>query len=177
MLSLPQLALPAAKCILMAGHKLPLQTMVEEGEPHDCWTTTEAALTRHLSDDLREAWERLRETAAAFGEQRIYASHHSIMFSRKTCYFFVRPKQKYLEPMCLPGTEARSSPGAARKSGFEIQTVPPDPNHTSGRGRASDPRLASGSVHALERTLKPGCLDDSRRADRGTKVQEHSAAK
>ncbi|MBV8570833.1 MAG: hypothetical protein JO319_09480, partial [Acidobacteriaceae bacterium] len=61
---------------------------------------TEAALTRHLSDDLREAWERLRETAAAFGEQRIYASHHSIMFSRKTCYFFVRPKQKYLE-LCV----------------------------------------------------------------------------
>ena len=35
-----------------------------------------------------------------FGEQRIYASHHSIMFSRKTCYFFVRPKQKYLE-LCV----------------------------------------------------------------------------
>jgi hypothetical protein len=70
---------------------------VEEGEAHDCWSTTEAALTRHLSDVLHETWERLRETAAAFGEQRIYASHHSIMFSRKTCYFFVRPKQKYLE--------------------------------------------------------------------------------
>jgi hypothetical protein len=35
-----------------------------------------------------------------FGEQRIYASHHSIMFSRKTSYFFVRPKQKYLE-LCV----------------------------------------------------------------------------
>jgi Domain of unknown function (DUF5655) len=58
---------------------------------------TEAALTRDLPEDLREAWERLRETAVSFGEQRIYASHHSIMFSRKTCYFFVRPKQKYLE--------------------------------------------------------------------------------
>jgi uncharacterized protein DUF5655 len=70
---------------------------VEAGEPHDCWTTTEAALTEDLSDDLRDAWERLRETAAAFGEQRIYASHHSIMFSRQTCYFFVRPKRNYLE--------------------------------------------------------------------------------
>lgn len=73
---------------------------VNEGEAHDCWSTTEAALTRDLSADLREAWERLRETAAAFGEQRIYASHHSIMFSRKTCYFFVRPKQRYLE-LCV----------------------------------------------------------------------------
>jgi hypothetical protein len=85
----------------MASHECyHCKRWVEEGEPHDCWSTTEAALTRHLSDDLREAWKRLRETAASFGEQRIYASHHSIMFSRKTCYFFVRPKQKYLE-LCV----------------------------------------------------------------------------
>jgi hypothetical protein len=70
---------------------------VEEGEPHDCWTTTEAALTEDLSEDLQDAWERLRETAASFGEQRIYASHKSIMFSRTSCYFFVRPKRNFLE--------------------------------------------------------------------------------
>ena len=70
---------------------------IEEGEEHDCWTTTEAALTRDLSEDLRDAWERLRETAVSFGDQRIYASHHSIMFSRKSCYFFVRPKRNFLE--------------------------------------------------------------------------------
>ena len=70
---------------------------IEDGEAHDCWTTTEEALTEDLSDDLREAWERLRETAADFGEQRIYASHHSIMFSRKSCYVFVRPKKNFLE--------------------------------------------------------------------------------
>jgi len=70
------------------------------GEEHDCWTTTEAALTKGLSEDLFDAWERLRETAAEFGEQRIYASHKSIMFSRKSCYFFVRPKKKVLE-LCV----------------------------------------------------------------------------
>jgi hypothetical protein len=73
---------------------------IEEGEPHDCWTTTETALTADLSDDLREAWERIRETAIEFGEQRIYASHSSIMFSRKSCYFFVRPKRSFLE-VCI----------------------------------------------------------------------------
>jgi Domain of unknown function (DUF5655) len=73
---------------------------VEDGEAHDCWTTTEAALTQDLSDDLRDAWERLRETAVSFGEQRIYASHKSIMFSRKSCYFFVRPKKNFLE-LCI----------------------------------------------------------------------------
>ena len=73
---------------------------IAKGEPHDCWTTTEAALTRDLSIDLREAWERLRETAVEYGDQRIYASHNSIMFSRTSCYFFVRPKRAYLE-LCI----------------------------------------------------------------------------
>jgi hypothetical protein len=70
---------------------------VEEGEAHDCWTTTERALTQDLSDDLQDAWERLRDTAGEFGDQRIYASHKSIMFSRKSCYFFVRPKKSFIE--------------------------------------------------------------------------------
>ena len=68
---------------------------IEEGEAHDCWTTTEAALTADLSEDLHDAWERLRETAADFGEQRIYASGTAIMFSRQACYFFVRPRQQF----------------------------------------------------------------------------------
>ena len=85
----------------MAGHECDhCKQWVEKDEAHDCWTTTEAALTRDLSEDLRDAWERLRETAADLGEQRIYASHHSIMFSRKSCYFFVRPKKSFLE-MCV----------------------------------------------------------------------------
>jgi hypothetical protein len=73
---------------------------IAAGEPHDCWTTTEGALTRDLPPDLIEAWERLRESAAQFGEQRIYASHNSIMFSRRSCYFFVRPKRTMLE-LCV----------------------------------------------------------------------------
>ena len=81
---------------------------VEEGEAHDCWTTTEAALTQDLSEDLREAWERLRDTAAEFGEQRIYASHNSIMFSRKACYFFVRPKKSFLEVCVFLGRAVRA---------------------------------------------------------------------
>jgi hypothetical protein len=70
---------------------------IEEGEEHDCWTTTEAALTQDLPEELQDAWERLRETAVAFGEQRIYASHSAIMFSRRSCYFYVRPKKTFLE--------------------------------------------------------------------------------
>jgi len=76
---------------------------VEEGEAHACWVTTEGALTQELSEDLRDAWERLRETAAAFGEQRIYASHRCIMFSKTACYFFVRPKRQALEIVVFLG--------------------------------------------------------------------------
>jgi hypothetical protein len=81
---------------------------VEAGEEHDCWTTTEAALTQDLSEDLQDAWERLRETAVAFGDQRIYASHNSIMFSRKSCYFFVRPKRNFLEVCVFLGRAVKS---------------------------------------------------------------------
>jgi hypothetical protein len=81
---------------------------VEEGEEHNCWTTTEAALTQDLSEDLRDAWERLRETAVSFGDQRIYASHHSIMFSRQSCYFFVRPKRTFLELCVFLGRELKA---------------------------------------------------------------------
>jgi Domain of unknown function (DUF5655) len=93
----------------MAGHECHhCKQWVEEGDPHDCWTTTEAALTAELPEDLKDAWERLRETAVEFGEQRIYASHHSIMFSRKVCYFFVRPKTKYLEVWIMLGRAIRA---------------------------------------------------------------------
>jgi hypothetical protein len=86
---------------------------VEEGEEHDCWTTTEAALTQDLSPDLQDAWERLRETAVSFGDQRIYASHKSIMFSRTSCYFFVRPKRSFLE-VCVFLGHALKAPQVRR---------------------------------------------------------------
>lgn len=70
---------------------------VEKDEPHDCWTTTEDRLTKDLSEDLQDAYQRLREAAVEFGEQRIYASGSCIMFSRTSCYFFVRPKRNWLE--------------------------------------------------------------------------------
>jgi hypothetical protein len=58
---------------------------------------TEAELINGLDEDLRDAWHKLRDFAADLGSQRIYASALSIMFSRKVCYFFVRPKKTFLE--------------------------------------------------------------------------------
>ena len=81
---------------------------VGEREEHDCWTTTEAALTEDLSEDLRDAWERLRRAAAALGDQRIYASGRCIMFSRDTCYCFVRPRRSFLEVSLFLGRAVRA---------------------------------------------------------------------
>jgi Domain of unknown function (DUF5655) len=81
---------------------------IEPGQAHDCWSTTEAALTQDLSEDLRDAWKRVRETAISFGDQRIYASHKSIMFSRQSCYFFVRPKRNFLELCVFLGRQVKA---------------------------------------------------------------------
>ena len=102
---------------------------IEEGTPHDCWTTTEENLTRGLSEDLLDAWERLRDTAAEFGDQRIYASHRSIMFSRKACYFFVRPQRKFLEIWFFLGRKLKDSrvlkmvPASSVKFGHQIRVI------------------------------------------------------
>jgi hypothetical protein len=50
---------------------------IEDNEEHDCSATTEKKLTADLSEDLFDAWERLRETASEFGKQRIYALNNT----------------------------------------------------------------------------------------------------
>src|SRR3954469_9940301 len=112
----------------MAGHECyHCKQWVAEGEAHDCWTTTESALTRGLSEDLQDAYARLRETAAEFGEQRIYASHNSIMFARASCYFFVRPKKSFLEVCVFLGRAVkhprirRAAPSSKTKFVHTIQ--------------------------------------------------------
>jgi hypothetical protein len=93
----------------MKGHECyHCKQWVEEGEGHDCWTTTEAALTKDLSEDLQDAYARLRDSAVELGEQRIYASHSSIMFARKACHFFVRPKRKHLELVIFLGRAVKA---------------------------------------------------------------------
>jgi hypothetical protein len=92
----------------MAGRICHHCKQVVDDETHDCWTTTEAALLRGLPEDLLDAWERIRETAVSFGDQRVYASHKSIMFARETCYFFVRPKKSFLEVCFFVGRELKA---------------------------------------------------------------------
>jgi len=61
----------------------------------------------------------------SFGDQRIYASHKSIMFSRKSCYFFVRPKRNFLE-LCvflgrtLKAPQVRRADRASKSKVFHV---------------------------------------------------------
>ncbi len=66
-------------------------------EYHHSPEVTEQELIEGLDEDLIEAWQKLREFGESLGDQRIYASHKSIMFSKKVCYFFVRPRKTFLE--------------------------------------------------------------------------------
>ena len=50
-----------------------------------------------LSEELVDAWQLLRSYLIGLGEQESHTSHRSIMFGRKTCYAFVRPKKNFIE--------------------------------------------------------------------------------
>lgn len=63
----------------------------------DQYNTSEEFLIQPLDEELKDAWFKIREFGESLGDQRIYASGRAIMFSRKVCYFFVRPQKKYLE--------------------------------------------------------------------------------
>jgi hypothetical protein len=81
---------------------------------HHRMHVTEGELTDHLHEDLRDAWQKLRDFGVSLNTPRIYASHNSIMFSRKYCYFFVRPKKTFLEvwiflPRKIDGLKAMQS--------------------------------------------------------------------
>jgi hypothetical protein len=50
-----------------------------------------------LSEELQDAWAALRANLLGLGEQEMRTSHRSIMFARKTCYAFARPKKAFIE--------------------------------------------------------------------------------
>ena len=69
------------------------------------YNTSESILIDNKSEDLQEAWFKIREFGQSLGDQRIYASGKAIMFSKKVCYFFVRPKKSFLEVVVFNKTE------------------------------------------------------------------------
>ena len=72
---------------------------------HDCTPITEDEVIAKMDEDLADAFHKIRAFATELGEQRIYASEKAIMFAKRICYLFVRPKKSYLE-VCFFGPEA-----------------------------------------------------------------------
>ena len=142
-------ALPSLQLAMASRQCYHCKQQIEEGEAHDCWTTTEAALTQELSEDLQEAWQRLRETAVELGEQRIYASHNSIMFSRTSCYFFVQAKRDVPGSLRVPRPAGKRPGSASHASGLEDKDRA-HPSHPSPRrGRSANHRLAAAGVRVV----------------------------
>lgn len=92
------------------GKDKPKRPTKETYHDHANWHTTEAALFEGINEDLKDAFLKLKEFALALGEQRSYAAGKSIMFSRKACYFFARPKKSYVELVIFLG-HGKKSPG------------------------------------------------------------------
>lgn len=94
----------------------------KQSSPQEDWNTTEAALTADLDEELLEAWEKIRDFSLSLGEQRVYASGKAIMFSKKVCFFFVRPKKSFLEVVIFLSEQAQlpnfKTPQAVSKTKF-----------------------------------------------------------
>jgi hypothetical protein len=64
---------------------------------HVCVPVTERQLFSRFDEDLRDAFQLIRERASELGEQRIYNNARAVMFAQRVCYLFVRPKKSFLE--------------------------------------------------------------------------------
>lgn len=58
---------------------------------------TESEQLEGLTEELVDTWKTLRAFLMGLGKQEVRTSHRSIMFARKTCYAFARPKKKHIE--------------------------------------------------------------------------------
>ena len=58
---------------------------------------SEYELTENLNEELKDAWRKVKNFATDLGEQRVYTSARAMMFARRVCYFFLRPKKAYIE--------------------------------------------------------------------------------
>ena len=127
---------------------------------------------RKISQD---AWARLRETALEFGEQRVYASHSSIMFSRRACYFFVRPKKKMLEVCFFLGRAVKSPLGTSGDAGVTGQGRAHRAPDASRSGRSTDHRLVAGGLRRHRHAPRQNEEKGANRAQEGRPPRQASA--
>lgn len=52
---------------------------------------------RDMNEDLRDAWVKLRGFANSLGEHKFHTSAKAMMFTRRLCFMFARPKKAWIE--------------------------------------------------------------------------------
>jgi hypothetical protein len=78
--------------------KKPAKKKKPERDSYHLPVRSEAEQFEGLSEDLKDAWKSLKRFLLGLGPQEpMRTSHRSIMFYRKTCYIFIRPKKSFLE--------------------------------------------------------------------------------
>jgi len=78
-----------------------------------------------------------------FGDQRIYASGTAIMFSRESCYFFVRPAEKLPASVRVPQPRRARAAGARRRAQVSVE--------------AREHHPTSGTETSWSRRSRTGC--------------------
>ena len=71
------------------------------------------------------------------------------MFSRKSCYFFVRPKKSYLEVCVFLGRAVKAPQVRASIEASKTKRREHHAHHAPRRGRGADHRLAAGGVRGV----------------------------
>jgi hypothetical protein len=64
---------------------------------HEYEAVSESELFGPFEEDLRDAFAKLKNWAIEMNTPRIYNNARAVMFARRVCYMFVRPKKTYLE--------------------------------------------------------------------------------
>ena len=76
----------------------PCALCLADDEPaHDCVPVTERQLFAKFDEDFQDAFRAVKDLGTSFGDQRIYNNARAVMFSRRVCYMFVRPKKSFVE--------------------------------------------------------------------------------
>lgn len=120
---------------------------------------------RLLDDDRSGVGRRpLRRPAGGLGaaardrsrvrRQRIYASHKSNMFARRSCYSLVRPKRTVLEVCVFLGRAVEAQQVRCCGPRVEVQAAAHDSHPPPRRGRAAHRRLAGRGLRALRRVAR-----------------------
>ena len=82
---------------------------IQEKESHACLVPSPESVMSELTETQFEIWEQFKLLVQEFSDYYCYASKRSVMFSRRVCFCFLRPRSKDIEIFFFLGRELDSS--------------------------------------------------------------------